>query len=107
MSPTLDDQIMHGRLAARANLEMFKSSIGSTGALESKHLIDDAQTQSSTKDDMSESDSDEEDDQTLDDLSESITHGKIDLDKIMVSAADAGRSKGVDPAHCLRSGKSI
>ena len=39
------------------------------------------------------------DQQVLDDLLESVTHGDIDLDEIMVSAAHAGRPKGVDATH--------
>jgi hypothetical protein len=48
---------------------------------------------------MSESDSDEDEDQALDNLYESVTPGEIHLDALMVSAAHAGKSKGVDPAH--------
>jgi hypothetical protein len=81
-------------------LRKFKASIGSTNALGGEHLIDDdSAPQPLTDDDMSESDSDEDDDQTLNDLYESTTQGEIDLDEIMVSAALAGKSIGVDPAH--------
>ena len=49
---------------------------------------------------MIESDSDDEDeDQALDELYDRGTKGEIDLDTIMISAAHAGKSKGVDPAH--------
>jgi hypothetical protein len=48
---------------------------------------------------MSESDLDKEDHHTLDDVHESATEGEIDLEETMVDAADAGKSKGVDPAH--------
>jgi hypothetical protein len=52
---------------------------------------------------MSESDLNKEDDQrTLDDLCESVTEGEIDLGERMVSAAHAGKSKGVDPAQLSR-----
>jgi hypothetical protein len=47
-----------------------------------------------TNDDMSESESDGEDDQILNKLHESVTQGEIDLDETMVSAAHAGKSKG-------------
>ena len=40
VSPTLDDQVLYGHLAARADLEKFKASIGSTDALGGKYLID-------------------------------------------------------------------
>jgi hypothetical protein len=43
--------------------------------------------------------SNENNEQVLDDLFESITKGDIDLDVIMVSMAHAGKSKGVDAAH--------
>jgi hypothetical protein len=49
--------------------------------------------------DVSDSDSDKDDDQALDERYESAIQEAIDLDKIMVSAAHAGRSKGADPAH--------
>ncbi len=100
VSPTLDDQTLYGCLSARTALGKFKASIGSTDALGGEHLIDDdSATQPLTDDDMSESDSDKEDDQTLNDLYESATQGEIDLDEIMVSAAHAGKPTGVDPAH--------
>jgi hypothetical protein len=81
-------------------LGKFSESIGSTNAMGSEYLIDDnSATQSVSEDETTESDSDQEDDQTLDDIYESVTQGEIDLDEILVSAAHAGRSKGVDPAH--------
>jgi hypothetical protein len=93
VSPTLDDQILYRRLAARAELGKFKASIGSTDALGSEYLIDDdSATQPLTDDDdMSESDSNEDDDRTLDDLYESVSKGEIDLERLMVSAAHAGK----------------
>jgi hypothetical protein len=39
VSPTLNDQNLHERLAGRANLGMFKASIGSTNALGGKCLV--------------------------------------------------------------------
>jgi hypothetical protein len=41
VSPTLDDQILHGPLSARANLRKFKAPIGSTDALGGEQSIDD------------------------------------------------------------------
>jgi hypothetical protein len=101
ISPTLDDQTLYGRLAARTALGKFKASIGSTDFLGGEILInDDSATQSLTDNDMSKSDSDkEDDDQTLNDIYKSATQGEIDLDEIMVSATHAGKSTGVDPAH--------
>jgi hypothetical protein len=100
VSPTLDDQTLYGCISARTALRKSKASIGSTDALGGEHLIDDdSATQPLTDDDMSELDSDKEDDQTLNDLYESATQGEIDLDEIMVSAAHAGKPTGVDPAH--------
>jgi hypothetical protein len=62
-----------------------------SGALGGEHLIDDdSAAQPLTNDDISKSD--EDDDQSLNDLYESTTQGEINLDKIMVSAAHAGKS---------------
>ena len=100
VSPTFDDQTLHGRLAARAKLGKFKASIGSTNASGGEHLTDDdSATQPLTDDDTSDSDSDEDDDQALDQTHDSVTKGEIDLDERMISATHATKSKGVDPAH--------
>jgi len=101
VSPTLDDNVLYGRLAARADLGKFKASIGSTNASNCEYLLDDdtTATDALTDDDMSQSGSDNDEDQALDDLYESATKGNIDLDAIMVSAASAGKPKGVDPSH--------
>ena len=92
VSPILNDEALFQRLTTRADLGKFKSSIGSTNAMEGAYLIDE------TDDSMSESEV-EEDIEILDGLYESVTRGEIDLDDIMVSAAHAGKSKGVDPSH--------
>ena len=75
--------------------------IGSTDALGVEYLIhDDSAIQTLTDDDMIESDSEDKDeDQALNNLYDRATKGEIDLDAIMISAAHAGKSKGVDPAH--------
>jgi hypothetical protein len=100
VSPALDDQTLYGGLAERAKLGKFKASIGSTSALGGEHLTDDdSATQPLTDNDLSDSDLDEDDNQTLDQLHDSITKGEIDLDEIRISAAHAMKSKGVDPAH--------
>ena len=101
VSPTLDDNVLYGRLAARADLGKFKASIGSTNASNCEYLLDEETTATDalTDDDMSQTGSDNDEDQALDDLYESATKGNIDLDAIMVSAAHAGKSKGVDPSH--------
>ena len=106
ISPTLDDQVLYGRMNERADLGKFKISIGSTDALGGEYLVetvdDDSATQPSTEDDTSQSTSDEEDedeDQTLDNLYDEVKRGEIDLDEIMVSAAHANKPKGVDPAQ--------
>ena len=94
VSPILNDEALFQRLTTRADLGKFKSSIGSTNAMEGAYLIDDE----STDDSMSGSEI-EEDVEILNGLYESVTRGEIDLDEIMVSAAHAGKSKGVDPSH--------
>ena len=88
-------------LAARAELGKFQASIGSTDASRVEYLIhDDSAIQTLTDDDMIESDSEDKDeDQALNNLYDRATKGEIDLDAIMISAAHAGKSKGVDPAH--------
>jgi hypothetical protein len=94
ISPTLDDQELYKRLKASSELGKYKVSIGSTNAMDGEYLVtndDDSTVQ--TENEMSD------DQQTLDDLFESVTRGEVDLDGIMASAAHAGRSKGVDAAH--------
>ena len=79
VSPTLDDQVLYGRLAARAELGKFKASIGSTDALGGEYLMDDdSATQTSTDDDTieSESDEDDDDDKALDDPMREPLKGK-------------------------------
>jgi hypothetical protein len=94
--PLLDNQALYERLQARPDLGKFQASIGSTNASGSEFLVDN----DSTTHDPTNSDTNEEDDkQALDDLFESIIKGNIDLDEVMLSAAHAGKSKGVDAAH--------
>ncbi len=97
VSPTLDDQTLYRRLTERADLGRFESSIGSTNASRGEYLVETVNDESFTDDDMNASDSDEEED--LEELYERATQGEIDLDEIMVSAAHAGKSKGVAPNH--------
>ena len=61
-----------------------------------EYLIDDdSATETSSDDNMIESDSDDKDeDQALDDLYNRATKGEIDLDTIMVSATHTGKSTG-------------
>ena len=100
VSTTLDDQVLYGNLTERAYLGKFKAPIVSTNALGGKYLIDyDSTTQPLTENDTSKSNADEEKYQALDYLYERITQGVIYIDIIMVSAAHAGKSKGVDPYH--------
>ncbi len=82
VSPTLDDQILYGRLIEQADLGRFKASIGSTNASRSEYLVETVDDESSTDDDMSASESDEEED--LEELYERATQGKIDLDEILM-----------------------
>jgi hypothetical protein len=61
---------------------------------------DDSATETSSDDNVIESDSDNEDEnQALDDLYDRVTRGEIDLDTITVSATHARKSTGVDPAQ--------
>jgi hypothetical protein len=95
ISPILNDQALYERLKARSDLGKFKASIGSTNATSSEFLVDD---DDSATEDPTDSES-EDDEQVLDDLFDRVTKGDLDLDEIMVSAAHAGKSKGIDAAH--------
>mgnify|MGYP000532748194 CR=1 FL=1 len=100
ISPLLNDEALYERLQARSDLGKVKVSIGSTDASSSEYLVDD---DNSTAHDPTDSDTDEEDDeQILDDLFESVTNGKIDLDEIMLSATQAGKSRGVYASHLFK-----
>jgi hypothetical protein len=100
LSPLLDDQALYERLQARSDLGKFQASIGSTNASGSEFLVDD---NGSATHDLTNSDTDKEDEeQVLDDLFESITNDDIALDEIMLSAAHAGKSEGVDAAHLFK-----
>jgi hypothetical protein len=62
VSPRLDDQVLYGRLAARADLGKFKASIGSTDMSGGEYLAkDDSATETSSDDNVIESNSDDED----------------------------------------------
>ena len=79
VSPILDDQVLYRRLAARADLGKFKALIGSTDVSGGKYLIDnDSATETSSDDNMIESDSaNEDEDQALDELYDRATKGEI------------------------------
>jgi hypothetical protein len=97
ISPLLNDEALYERLQARSELGKFQVSIGSTYASGKEFLVED---DDSTTDGSTDDDTDEEDNEkVLDDLFEQVTRGDIDLDELMVSAAHAGKSKGVDAAH--------
>jgi hypothetical protein len=99
ISPILDDQTLYERMQARSNLGKFQVSIGSTNATKSEFLVEDDSSTTSTDDDMMVETVEEDDEQTLDNLFEHVTKGEIDLDEIMVSAAHASKSKGIDAEH--------
>jgi uncharacterized protein (DUF342 family) len=101
ISPILNDESLYERLLARSNLGNFKVSIGSTNATESEFLVEDeASTSSASTDtDMEVETVEEEDEHILDNLFVIVTKGEVDLDEIMVSAAHAGKPKGIDAEH--------
>ncbi len=101
VSPTLDDQVLYRRLAEQAEIGKFKVAIGSTDALKGEYLVEtvDEDSDSDSDDDEAQAPDEKNEDQALDDIFDSVTKGEIDLDEIMVSAAHAGISKGVDPTH--------
>jgi hypothetical protein len=100
VSPILNDQTLYSRMAERANLGRFQASIGSTNATDSAYLVETVDD-NDTQDDETRNDDDSsnEDDLLFDDIYEGSLRGEIDLNKIMVSAAHAGRSKGIDAEH--------
>jgi hypothetical protein len=103
ISPILNDESLYERLLARSNLGNFQVSIGSTNATESKFLVEDEASTSSASTDTDmevETVEDEEDEHILENLFVSVTKGEVvDLDEIMVSAAHAGKPKGIDAEH--------
>jgi hypothetical protein len=107
-SASLDDQIPRGRLSARANVGKFKASIGSTGTSAGEHLIDDnSATQPLTKDDMSEADSDEEDDPILDNSVKASLKGRLIQTRQWSVPFMLGDQKEWIQLICLRSRRLI
>jgi hypothetical protein len=96
LSPLLNNETLYKHLLARLDLGKFQAAIGFTYASGSEFLVND---DDSTSHDPTDRDTTEDDKQILDDLFESVTNGDIDLDAIMVSAAHAGKSKGINAAH--------
>jgi hypothetical protein len=96
VSPLLDDQALYERLQTRSDLGKFQASIGSTNALGNEFLVD---NNGSTTHDPTDSDTGEEDNEQVRDDLESVMKGDIDLDEILLSAAHARKSKGVDTAY--------
>jgi hypothetical protein len=97
VSPILNDQTLYSRMAERANLGKFQASIGSTNVTNNEYLVETVEDDdTSTNDD---DDSSTEDDLLFDELYKGSLTGKIDLDDIMVSAAHAERSQGIDAKH--------
>ena len=95
MSPLLNDQALHARLQARSEIGKFQIAIGATCGSGSEFLIDSNDDDNS--DDPIAVDEDEEaDEETLDNLFESVDKGEINLDDIMISSTTAGKQKGVD-----------
>jgi hypothetical protein len=79
-------------MEARARLGKFQTSIGSTNVTNNKYIVDDVTTGSENSSDESSI----EDDLLLDEMYEASLRGDIDLADIMVNAAHAGRSKGIN-----------
>jgi hypothetical protein len=91
VSPIFTDETLYELMQDRAELGRFQMSIGSTNAIPDLCLTSD-----------SESDSDASsvsDGEALDDLFDEVTRGEIDLDEILLSATQAGKSKGIDATH--------
>jgi hypothetical protein len=95
-------------MSARANVGKFKASIGSTGTSGGKHLIDDnSATQPLTKDDMSEADSDEEDDPILDNSVKASLKGRLIQTRQWSVPFMLGDQKEWIQLICLRSRRLI
>jgi hypothetical protein len=100
VSPILNDQTLYSRMAERANLGKFQASIGSTNVTDNEYLVETVDDDDTQEDEPSSDDnSSNADDLLLDEIYEGSLRGEIDLDDIMVSAAHAGRSKGIDAKH--------
>ncbi len=98
ISPLLDDHTLYAKLESRANLGRFQSAIGSTNVTDSDYLMDDDATQDtapSTNFDLGE----EQEELLRDILCAEALKGTLDLDDLMVSAAHASCSKGVNAEH--------
>jgi hypothetical protein len=94
VSPILNDQTLYDMMAERAHLGIFQAAIGSTNITNSDYLVDDDDSEATEP--CSDNDSLEEDDLLYDSIYEESLRGELDLDDIMLSAAHAGRSKGIN-----------
>ncbi len=91
VSPILNDETLYEMLKDRADLGRFQMSIGSTDAIPELYLASDGDSDSNA--------SSIADNDALDELFNEATQGKIDLDKVMLSATHAGKTRGVDATH--------
>ena len=93
--PLLDNQVLYEQIKARSDLGKFQVSIGSTNASKYEFLVHgDRNSTAVTVETVGE-----DDEQSLDNLFEIATKNDIVLEKIMVSASYAGKSKVIDDAH--------
>jgi hypothetical protein len=106
VSPILNNQTLYSRMAERANLGRFQASIGATNVTDSEYLVetvtdddDDDDDDSQDNEPSNNDDSSNEDDLLFDKIYEGSLRGEIDLDDIMLSAAHADRSKGINAEH--------
>ena len=93
--PLLDNQVLYEQIKARSDLGKFQVSIGSTNASKYELLVHSDKNSTAVKVEKVG----EDDEQILDNIFEMETKGDIFLDKIMVSASHAGKSKVIDAAH--------
>ena len=108
IDPNLNDRVLYQRLEARAHLGDYQMSIGSTNATKSEYVdtndvefetVLDDDDDDEIDEDKSIDEANPDEDAMLDDLFREAIEGHLDLDGIMVSAAHAGRSRGVDAKH--------
>ena len=95
ISPLLDNQFLYEQMKALTGLGKFQVSIGSTNASKDDFLVHGYNDSTTVTVETVE----EDDEQILGKLVSMSTKGGIDLDKIMVSAAHAFKSKVIDSAN--------
>lgn len=98
VSPALVDQELCDRMSKRVLLGQHQMAMGSNNVLESSTIALDDDGES-TSDEESSASSGTEDENVFKQMCGLHLTGKIDLDDIMISAAEAGNQRGIDFRH--------